>query len=355
MNDYLRNALIAGCQITPWPRVTCVSEIDRPHFCTSGQPPGVQLFVNMLEATKEVPPEIIRAVREYRCCQLPLLSLAGLYPDRFLVLHEQSPALTMAVANNLWLNPRPFPAIHTVQRGIWGIVGGEASRSFARNMARIPADLVDPNLITVIHVRWVNSSNFRRIFRHAPRINKSVLLCFQLLHQNELYSNFISIAAEDEKMGRDVFAWLEMLIFNYHLIYPLTSLPYRNIKSFESLKKAYGRLEERFVLGEKYGANENQVVTYPCVLKETLTVKRVSNSYKLWDLANRMQNCSFRYHERIRARLAAVFTVPSRDLTILVEKVSSRWKLTTMERPHGCGPSTSDWAAISDWKKENNL
>jgi hypothetical protein len=353
--EYLNNPVIAGHNLAPWPHIKCVQDIAKPVFCATYQPPGVQLYLNMLAGTKDVPDPILEAVRSYSNCQLPLLALAGMNQNRFLQLHQQSPALCHTLAVAIWLNPKRSGLIPVTQRTLWALLGFDGSRSFARQMARISASLVDPDILAVIRVRWANSAKFRRLFRHAPQVNKSVLMCFQMLHEEELHPNFIQIAAEDERMGRDVHTWIQMLVSHYHLMYPLMPLPYRNIKSFQSLQRAYARLERRFNCGEECEVSENHVISYPKVLRESCSVRRVENSYQLWDLAQRMQNCIFRYHERIRAGLAAVFTVPSRDLTILVEKVQGRWKLTAMEGSHGCCPRLADWAAINEWQKENDL
>lgn len=353
--EYLKNPIIGGHSITPWPNIKCVQETAKPEFCKAYQPPGVQLFLNMLSGTKDVPTEVMDAVRSYSNCQLPLLAFGGMDEKRFLQLHHQSPALCLQLAIALWLKPNPSGLIPVTQRTLWALLGFDGSRSFARQLARIPSEVVDPDVLAVIRVRWANCAKFRRLFRHVPRFNKSVLMCFQMLSDDELHPNFIQIAAEDQHMGRDAHAYIQMLVSHFHLMYPLAPLPYANVKSFQSLQRAYSRLERRFTSGEECWASEKHVITYPKVLKESCTVRRVENSYQLWDLAQRMQNCVFRYHERIRARLAAVFTVPSRNLTILGEKVQGHWKLTAMERPHGCGPSMADWAAITEWRKENDL
>ena len=353
--EYLNNPIIAGREISPWPSIKCAQDIAKPEFCATWQPPGVQLYLNMLAGTKDVPAKIIEAVRTYSNCQLPLLAFAGMDQQRFLTLHQQSPALCHTLAVALWLSPKPSGLIPVTQRTLWALLGFDGSRSFARQMARIPASLVDPDLVAILKVRWANSPKFRRIFRHAPRITKSVLLCFKMLHQDEMHPNFIAIASEDERMGRDAHAWIQMLVSHFHLMYPLTPLPYANVRSLKSLQRAYSRLERRFTYGEQCGPSRRNIYAYKKVFTETCSVRRVENSYQLWDLSQRAQNCVFRYHQRILAGLAAVFHVPSRGLTILVERMSGEWKLTTMEQSHGYAPTEEDWSAINDWRKENNL
>lgn len=340
------------CAKIAWPKVQVKTPEARGAFVNARDPEESHALLDAIDGHgKLASRKIIRAVRSYPDGCIPLLSFGGRNPSLFTYLYEQSPALCYEVARRSWLNPSFDVHRSMPQRQWWDLLHKVRSRSFARQMARIPARAMSPDLVTILSMRWINSRRLRRLLPHVPTINPPVLECILRLHDDALLPNLLLLASREPDDSQAPRLMAE-LYRNWMMLAPDKSFEFSQITSSEQLARAQQRLENRICETEFFYEQffDSPFPDPPFEANEE--VKPIVHPADLSDTARAFGNCLRLYAMRISRGYAYAYSVPNAFLVILVEKIHGSWQISAVEGPDGQTANGTDMEIVETWWKE---
>jgi len=347
--------------ITSWPDISCNDHARRMEACemynidwvidlTAGQSPASKAFLS------EVPRDVLEMVERFPCCRIPLLAYAAQNEKKFVRLGFQSPALLFTLAYRSWTSDQSIRISDKKQRELWEALGYPASRSFARQMARLPLSRIRPNTVPMLSARWRNSATFRKLFRHAPHMNEQAVDCLIALHDRYLQPWILRVAsgciAAPFVIGRCV----QLLYANWRLVHPDKEPDFAHIKDLTSMRRVLARLEFDLQSRDFFFDEEFQNAFPPPPVQGTDTITPISHPIQLRKEAERQANCLTHYVVSIYAGKNYAYRCPSRGLSILLEKdETGEWHLAAVERGQNTPASANDLRLVKVWLKEKGI